>query len=121
MATGDIYRIYVAFEQKAGGKERFSVEVGRENLAVVILDSITSQYHHKSGFIKAQYYPIQDWLQAGLKKPSYVDIKSSRSYDLTDIMQHGHYTGQLSMRDVQSLAKFIKSYRTRLEYLKNQP
>lgn len=120
MATGDVYRIYVAFEQKAGGKLRYTVEVGRESLGVVLLDSITSQYHHKSDFIKTQYYSIQDWLQAGLKKPSYVDIKSSRTYDLTDIMQHGRYTGQLSLRDVQDLAKFIQSYRGRLEQLKGQ-
>ncbi|WP_143464136.1 hypothetical protein, partial [Levilactobacillus enshiensis] len=35
---------------------------------------ITSQYEKKSAYIKQQYYPIQDWQSAGLKKPSWVDL-----------------------------------------------
>jgi len=120
VATGDIYRIYVAFGQKPGGKVRYTVEVGRKSLGVLVLNAITSQYRHKSDFIKTQYYPIQDWLQAGLDKPSYVDIKSSRTYDLNEIIQRGSHTGQLSLHDVQELARFIKSYRARLEQLKGQ-
>src|SRR5690625_2050902 len=120
MATGDIYHIEVAYDQKAGGKQRYTVEVAKKRLGVVLLENITSQYQRKSDFIKTQYYPIQDWLQAGLKKPSYVDIKSSRTYDLNEIIQRGSHTGQLSLHDVQELARFIKSYRARLEQLKGR-
>jgi len=120
MATGDIYHIEVAYDQKAGGKQRYTVEVAKKRLGVVLLENITSQYHHKSDFIKAQYYPIQDWLQAGLKKPSWVDIKSGRTYDLNDIMRHGRYIGQLAFHDVQALAQFIKSYRSRLAALRKK-
>lgn len=120
MAVGDIYRIFVSYQNGEGGKERYTVEIGRNQENLVILDSITSQYQQKSECIKTQYYPIKDWLQAGLKKPSYVDIKSSQLYELQSLMQHGKYTGRLSMRDVEDLAQFIKSYRLRLQQLKNR-
>lgn len=115
MAVGDIYRIYVAFADKKGGKKRYTVEVGQLRLGVVLLDSITSQYQEKSDFIKKQYYPIQDWHQAGLKKPSYIDIRSSRSYQIEEVLKHGQYAGQLTLRDVQGLADFIRSYKERLK------
>lgn len=117
MATGNIYRIFVAFSDGkkddgcAGeGKVRYSVEIGQISLGIVLLDSITSQYQNKSDFIKRQYYPIKDWLQAGLSKPSYIDIKSTRQYSFAEILKHGTYTGQLTLRDVQDLAEFIHQY-----------
>ena len=82
------------------------------------MDSITSQYQHKSDFIKQQYYPIQDWHQTGLKQPSYIDILSSRSYQMEEVLKHGQYTGQLTLRDVQGLAEFIRSYKERIKAMK---
>lgn len=115
MAVGDIYRLFVAFENQTKGKERYSVEIGQMRLGVVILDSITSQYQNKSDFIKLQYYPIKDWQQAGLKKPSYIDIKSSQTYTFSEIMKCAKYTGQLSLQDIQDLAVFIQNYKIRLK------
>lgn len=115
MAVGDIYRIYVAFADKASGKERYSVEIGQVRLDVILMDSITSQYQNKSALIKQQYYPIQDWHQAGLKKPSYIDILSSRTYHMAEVLKYGQYTGQLTLRDVQGLAEFIRGYKTRIK------
>lgn len=65
-----------------------------------------------------QYYPIQDWLQAGLKKPSYIDINSTQEFDMLTIMQIGKFIGQLTMRDMQDLATFIHSYKIRLQAYK---
>lgn len=115
MAVGDIYRIFVAFEGTQQGKERYTVEVGQMKLGLVVLDSITSKYTNKSEFIKKQYYPIKDWQQAGLQKPSYIDIKSSHTYDLNEVIKHGKFTGQLTLRDIQDLAEFIKTYKQRLK------
>lgn len=124
MATGDLYRIFVAFlgnkkdnknKYDGEGKVRYTFEVGKIGLGVVLLDAITSQYHSKSDYIKRQYYPIKDWLQAGLSKPSYIDIKSTRQYNFTEILNHGTHTGQLSLRDVQDLAEFIRQYRKLVE------
>lgn len=114
MSIGDIYRIFVAFVDTQQGKERYTVEVGQIKLGLIVLDSITSKYENKSDFIKRQYYPIKDWQQAGLQKPSYIDIKSSHTYEISEVIKHGRFTGQLTLRDVQDLAKFIKTYKQRL-------
>ena len=115
MAIGDIYRIFVEYGGKNGGKVRYTVEVGQMQLGVIVLDSITSQYENKSEFIKQQYYPIKDWIEAGLQKPSYIDIKSSQTYNFAEILRAGQYTGQLTMRDVHDLFAFIESYVSRIE------
>ena len=116
MAVGDIYRIFVKFDlDPLEGKERYTVEIGKTNLTIVLLDSITSQYEGKSDFIQLQYYPIRDWRQAGLKKASYIDISSTMSFDFQEILKSGKYIGQLSFTDIEELAKFIQTYKKRLE------
>jgi len=116
MAVGDIYRIFVKFSSDThDGKERYTVEVGKANLTVVLLDSITSQYEGKSNFIKLQYYPIRDWKQAGLKKPSYIDIGSTMNFDFREILKSGKHIGALTDTDVRELAEFIRSYKERLQ------
>ncbi|UOH17282.1 hypothetical protein [Acinetobacter sp. NyZ410] len=116
MAVGDIYRIFARFDlDSLEGKERYTVEIGKTHFTVVVLDSITRQYEGKSDFIKLHYYPIRDWRQAGLKKASYIDISSTISFDLREILKSGKYTGQLSFTDIEELAKFIQTYKKRLE------
>lgn len=123
MAVGDIYQIFVKFGSDAlEGKERYTVEIGKVNLTVVLLDSITSQYKDKSDYIKLQYYPIRDWRQAGLQKSSYIDIRSTMSFDFREILRSGKHIGQLSNADVIELTKFIQNYKERLEaHIKANP
>ena len=123
MAVGDIYGIFVRFGlDTLEGKERYAVEIGKAHFTIVLLDSITSQYKDKSDFINLQYYPIRDWRQAGLQKASYIDIRSTMSFDFLEILKGGKYIGQLSHADVMELAQFIQSYKKRLEaYLKAHP
>lgn len=54
MAVGDIYKIFVAFDNQTHteGKERYTVEIGQVQLGVILMDSITSQYQHKSDYIR---------------------------------------------------------------------
>lgn len=116
MAVGDIYRMFVRFDSDAlDGKEQYTVEIGKINLTVVLLDSITSQYKDKSDFIKLQYYPIRDWVQAGLKKPSYIDIRSTMSINFREILKSGNFTGRLNATDIDELAKFIQNFKERLK------
>jgi hypothetical protein len=116
MAVGDIYRMFVKFGTDThDGKERYTVEIGKTNLTVVLLDSITSQYENKSDFIKLQYYPIRDWKQAGLKKSSYIDIGSTMRLDFREVLKGAKHIGQLSNTDISELAEFIRSYKERLQ------
>ena len=123
MAVGDIYRIFVKFgSDTLEGKERYTVEIAKMNLTVVLLDSMISQYKDKSDYIKLQYYPIRDWRQAGLQKSSYIDIRSTMSFDFREILRSGKYIGQLSHTDVIELTKFIQNYKERLEaHIKANP
>lgn len=116
MATGDIYHIFVKFKADTNdGKERFTVEIGKSNLFIIVLNSITSQYQEKSDYIKLQYYPIRDWQLAGLKKASYIDIGSIMEVNFQNIMQIGKHIGTLSQRDIEELAEFIRTYKERLQ------
>lgn len=123
MAVGNIYRIFLKFgSDTLEGKERYTVEISKVNLTVVLLDSITSQYKDKSDYIKLQYYPIRDWRQAGLQKSSYIDIRNTMSFDFREILRSGKYIGQLSHTDVIELTKFIQNYKERLEaHIKANP
>lgn len=113
MAVGDIYKIFVSYN--GGGKELFAVEIGRVDLMMVLMDSITSKYDEKSDHIKKKYYPIKNYLEAGLKKPSFVDIKSTKKYKALEVLKEGEYIGKLTMEDLEALALFIKSYKKRVQ------
>ena len=116
MATGDIFYVRVAFSDGSGSKRRYTVEIAQQRVSVVLLDAITSKYNQKSDFIKLQYYPIIDWREAGLKKPSYIDIMSYFPANPATIQ--ANQTGQLTERDLSELTKFIQSYDQRLQDFK---
>lgn len=73
MRTNDLVSLYVSFVETNGGKSR-PVLIRRVSEQTVEAFKITSQYEKKSAYIKQQYYPIQDWQSAGLKKPFWVDL-----------------------------------------------
>lgn len=73
MRTNDLVSLYVSFVETNGGKSR-PVLIRRVSEQTVEAFKITSQYEKRSAYIKQQYYPIQDWQSAGLKKPSWVDL-----------------------------------------------
>lgn len=73
MRTNDLVSLYVSFVETNGGKSR-PVLIRRVSEQTVEAFKITSQYEKKSAYIKQQYYPIQDWQSAGLKKPSWADL-----------------------------------------------
>ena len=116
MAVGDIYRIFVKFgSDTLEGKEHYTVEISKTILTVGLLDSITSQYKDKSDYIKLQYYPIRNCRQASLKKPSYIDIRSTMSFDFRETLKSGKYIGKLSTTDVEELTKFSQNDKECLE------
>lgn len=109
--TDDIITLFVQFNAGSGGKRRPILIIERSQQMITFV-SITSKYDRKSARIQRQYYPIHDWQLAGLVKPSYVDIKSTKRALLRDLVQLGdlHYIGRLSNTDVIGLQKFVQSY-----------
>ena len=68
---------------------------------------ITTQYKNKSEAIKAKYFKINDWLQAGLNKQSYVDTGTRIKQPLSTF-NNADPIGELTESDKQRLIKFIK-------------
>ena len=79
------------------------------NNKVVLMNLITSKYLTKSDYIKLQYYPIQDWQEAGLKMPSYIDILSKQYVDYNDELKQ-RLKGKLTINDMVNLTNFITTY-----------
>ncbi len=107
VATANIYA--------KDGKIRPVLILTHDDESTTIL-KITSQYDHKSEYIKAQLFPVWNWRKIGLDKQSYIDIRSAA------IIRNWHnfsvkYIGKLSTQDKNSLAAFIESYSDRIKDL----
>ena len=122
MAAGEVYKIYVAYDKKSNdGKERYVVQLGKTQIEIgVSMSSITSQYDEKSEFVKEQYYEIKDWQQAGLKKKSYVDIRSKTTFTFVEVLRLGKCVGELTAKDMFGLMDFIKSYGLRIQAIRDK-
>ncbi|GHU89718.1 MazF family toxin-antitoxin system [Clostridia bacterium] len=99
----ELYIAYVAWE--AGGKRR-PVLIFSNTEDGVRAFGITSQYESKSAAIRAKYFKINDWQQAGLDKQSYVDtirlIKLQQ-----DVVDNATAIGQLTKADRKLLVEFL--------------
>lgn len=107
MNTNDVGFAFVSFKGTEGGKERpiFIIEVTDED---IYFYSITSRYETKSPRIQRQYYQIVQWQEAGLTKPSWIDIGSKRVVEKS--MLSFNFVGELATEDIQGLADFIENY-----------
>ncbi|WP_083378613.1 type II toxin-antitoxin system PemK/MazF family toxin [Enterococcus timonensis] len=108
MNKNDIFIGYLPFSNQLNtGKIRPVLLIAKENELVHVF-KITSQYESKSKHIKKQYYQIQNWEEAGLKKKSWIDIGAAKTIDLNQLKIKK--IGQLSINDQEHLALFIKAF-----------
>lgn len=104
----DVVAVYVAFTDKPGGKRR-PILVIRFVGDNVYFFSLTSQYAKKSATVKAHYYPLVDWRQTGLTKPTYVDVGQQRLARVADL-QKIVSIGRLTLRDQRGLTEFVVNW-----------
>jgi hypothetical protein len=97
----DVCIAYVSWD--VGGKHR-PVLLLEKNDGYAEAFRITSQYEGKSETIKAQYFKIDDWQQAGLSKESYIDTIASVEVPIALITST---IGKLTDNDKQRLIKFL--------------
>ena len=71
MSPYDVCIAYVSWD--GGGKRRPVLLITAASGDYTEAFRITSQYAGKSDAVKAGYFAISDWKQAGLVKPSYID------------------------------------------------
>lgn len=111
MNKNDLVTVYVSFSNYPGGKRR-PVLILKDNNDELLVYKITSKYENKSEKIKQQYNPIQDWKEAGWKKPSYIDIGSLSSLKKS-YFDEIVFIGTLSTQDILGLNHFIIEYNSR--------
>lgn len=89
------------------GDKKRPVLVYALNNKIVKIYPITTQYENKSEAVKAKYFKINDWLQAGLNKQSYVDTGTRLKQPLL-MFNNTTPIGALTESDKQRLIEFIK-------------
>ena len=103
MKPFDIFITYMAWG--GGGKER-------PVLAFILGDNtvdiyqITTKYEDKSEAIKAQYFKINDWIQAGLNSQSYIDTGTLITLVL-ETFKDKTPIGELSEADKKRFLEFL--------------
>ncbi|WP_368645730.1 type II toxin-antitoxin system PemK/MazF family toxin [Alkalibacterium putridalgicola] len=102
----DVVGLYVSYLDGTGGKRRpvLIISTYKEELSFFRL---TSQYESKTSKIRKQYYPIKHWKEAGLKKPSWIDVGSVLKVNRTHL-DSVTKIGALDTDDIDGLAQFIK-------------
>ncbi|GEK88605.1 hypothetical protein SAMN04488100_11428 [Alkalibacterium putridalgicola] len=106
ISPNDVVGLYVSYLDGTGGKRRpvLILKTYKEELSFFRL---TSQYESKSSKIRKQYYPIKHWKEAGLKKPSWIDVGSVLKVNRTHL-DSVTKIGALDTDDIDGLAQFIK-------------
>ena len=105
MSPYEIYIVYMSWG--IDGKVR-PVLVFIVDESTVDIYPITTQYESKSEEVKALYFKITDWMQAGLDKQSYVDTGTLVSLPI-DAFKGKAPVGRLSDDDKQRLFEFLCS------------
>jgi hypothetical protein len=99
----DIFIFHVSWGD--GGKYR-PVLVYAMDKKIARIYPITSQYDGKSKAIRARYFKIVDWWQAGLDKQSYVDTGMRLKQSLS-MFEKITPIGQLTAEDKERLISFL--------------
>ena len=105
MDVFDIFIAYVAWE--GNGKLRPVLVVERQDTILSVFN-ITTRYNEKSEAIRSKYFEISNWRQAGLDKPSYIDINIIRSLPKAAWNDKAPI-GRLTDADRRRLIEFLSS------------
>jgi len=108
MKTNEIVTVYVAFADKEGGKRRPILVVQDRNDRIDFF-SITSKYKNKSKKMQQVYFPIKNWKQSGLNKPSWIDVGVLRAIPKENTEIKYTKVGILTNEDSQKLIDFIRN------------
>ena len=105
MKPFDIFIAYVSWG--GNGKKRPVLVFTTENERVLVYP-ITSQYDQKSDKVKANYFEVSEWKQAGLNKKSYVDTGNLYRFK-SSVFSEVNPIGRLSETDKQNLLRHLQN------------
>jgi len=103
MRPFEIFIVYISWG--IGGKSRpvLAFLLNDDKISVY---PITSQYDDKSTAIRARYFKINEWSQAGLDKQSYVDTGILINLPVA-VVDAKKTIGELSAKDKHRLLEFL--------------
>jgi len=102
------FEIYVALISWGSGGKHRPVLVISELDGYISVFRITSQYENKSETVKAYYFIINDWQNAGLDKQSYIDTGEIVDLPKT-VFSRSIPIGYLSIEDKKRLIEFLNN------------
>lgn len=102
----DIMILNVQFGDGIGAKNRPAI-ILKLNGETISFYSITSQYENKSQYIQSKYFEIIDYVEAGLRKRSWIDTMTVKRLNENEV--HFHVIGRLSMEDTYRFMRFLES------------
>jgi len=111
MEPFELFITYISWKnpstRKSNGKNRpVLVLLLSENTISVY--PITTQYEKKSENIKARYFKIDDWQQAGLDRQSYIDTGILLSFPIS-VIKNKKPIGKLTIADKNRLLTFFST------------
>jgi hypothetical protein len=102
----DIFDIFIAYVSWNGSGKKRPVLVLDCTTDSVAAFNITTQYGNKSEAVRANYFKINDWRQAGLNRQSYVDTNAAVILPLSSV-DIAHPVGALTESDVREFIEFL--------------
>jgi hypothetical protein len=102
----DIFDIFIAYISWGNKGKNRPVLVLEKQDAIVSVFGITTQYESKSPSVRAKYYKIVNWQQAGLSKQSYIDTNTVLDLP-TSALDNKSPIGELTKNDIQKLIEFL--------------
>ncbi|QDK70140.1 hypothetical protein [Lactococcus protaetiae] len=95
----------VVYADGTGSKVRPAFVIALDD-KVIKTYRITSQYENKSEYIKSKYFEIIDYIEAGLRKRSWID--TVQAYNIDSDKTKIRVLGYLSARDEVRLQEFLE-------------
>ncbi len=102
-----IYIASIPFDEGDGEKTRPALVIQPGTVKTGVL-KISSKYANKSSAIKKFYFPVEHWREAGLVKPSYVDLHRMYRIPTTMIIRRPPL-GKLTGEDVIALTGMVQA------------
>ena len=102
----NIFDIFIAYVSWGDSGKMRPVLILEQQETVIFVFNITTQYKNKSEAVRAKYFEITDWKQAGLNNQSYVDTNIIRDLPPT-ALEGKSAIGKLTESDVQKFIEFL--------------
>ncbi|BAP84737.1 hypothetical protein LOOC260_101590 [Paucilactobacillus hokkaidonensis JCM 18461] len=111
MNRNDIGYIFVQYINDPNNGKKRPILIIRDSDEMLKFYKITSKYVNKSVNIKKNYFEINDWHYAGLRKKSWIDINHPYSIDKPSEFYNGlKHFDHLSENDIFRFETFIKTH-----------